>query len=466
MNDTATEIKERLLIFLSTGIRTSEEIQHRFSCSQPTVSRLLSCHHDRIFVIGKARARKYTRLRDVRGLGGEFPVYTIDSVGDARIVGTLYAVAHDEYFWRPLVGGEELFRSLPWFIADLRPEGFVGRAFVRQLHHDLGLPPRSIDWREDHVLTALARRGENCMGNLVIGQESLERYFRSAREVMPPIHQEELSVAYPRMALDAMDGQPAGSSAGGEQPKFTTLVERDGEPRNVLVKFSPPVATEEGRRWADLLICEHHALQIIQGMGISAAQSCLVEAGGRVFLEVVRFDRTGLLGRKPIISLRAIDNEFYGFQDNWINAANRIEADGRLSSSDASSLRWLSVFGTLIANNDQHFGNVSLVMVDGRRRFELAPAYDVLPMYYRPMDGAAPSCALTPPAIVPGAHREWDTALHWAGVFWENTSQDNRISEEFRQICAKNIDAVLGLKNGPRMVVPNQKRESCGAVHP
>ena len=193
-------------------------------------------------------------------------------------------------------------------------------------------------------------------------------------------------------------------------------------------------------------------------MGISAAQSCLVEACGRVFLEVVRFDRTGLLGRKPIISLRAIDNEFYGFQDNWINAANRLEADGRLSSSDAGSLRWLSVFGTLIANNDQHFGNVSLVMVDGRRRFERAPAYDVLPMFYRPMDGAAPSRAFTPPAIVPGAHREWDTALHWAEVFWENTSQDNRISEEFRQICVKNIDAVLGLKSGPRMVVPNQKK--------
>lgn len=456
MSDSVTEIEERLLFFLSTGIRTSEEIQHRFSCSQPTVSRLLSRHNDRIFVIGKARARKYTRLRDVRGLGGEFPVYTIDSVGDAHLVGTLYAVAHDEYFWRPLAGGEELFRSLPWFIADLRPEGFVGRAFVRQLHHDLGLPPRSIDWREDHVLTALARRGENCMGNLVIGQESLERYFRCAREVMPPIHQEELSVAYPRMARDAMDGQPAGSSAGGEQPKFTTLIERDGEVRNVLVKFSPPVATDEGRRWADLLICEHHALQIIQDRGISAAQSYLVEAGGRVFLEVVRFDRTGLLGRKPIISLRAIDNEFYGVQDNWINAANRIEADGRLSSSDAGSLRWLSVFGTLIANNDQHFGNVSLVMADGRRRFDLAPAYDVLPMFYRPMDGTAPSRVFTPPAIVPGAHREWDMALHWAGIFWERASKDNRISEGFRSICAENSNVVRILTSGPKLIASPQ----------
>jgi hypothetical protein len=457
-----TDIEERLLSYLAAGIHTAGEIQQRFGTSQPTVSRLIARCRDQIFVIGNSRARRYTRLRDVRGLGGEFPIYKIDSTGDAHPVGTLFAVAHDEYLWRPLEGREELFKSLPWFLADLRPEGFVGRAFVQQLHQDLGLPPRSLDWREDHVLTALASRGENCMGNLIVGQESLDRYFRFARELAPPIRQEEIPTVYPRMAQDAMAGQPAGSSAGGEQPKFTTLVERDGVVQNVLVKFSPPITTEEGRRWADLLICEHHALQIVQERGITAEQSCLVAAGERVFLEVVRFDRTGFLGREPIISLRAIDNEFYGYQDNWINAAHRMDADGRLSSSDAGSLRWLSVFGNLIANNDQHFGNVSLVMRDGRRRFELAPAYDVLPMLYRPMDGAAPVRIFTPPTVAPGAHREWDTSLLWATVFWERTSADVRISQAFRNICEANIDIVRGLKSGPQLIVPGECLESKG----
>jgi len=442
---------DRLLSFLGTGVYSAPEIQQRFHLSQPTVSRLLAQLGDRITIIGNARARRYTKIRDVRGLGGEFPIFKIDTEGNAQLIGTLYAVARDHFLWSPLNAREQLFRSLPWFIADLHPEGFVGRAFVRQLHEEFGLPPRSVDWNEDHVLSALARRSEDTMGNLVIGRESIERYFRMARELPAPIREQAIADTYPRFAQEAIDGQPLGSSAGGEQPKFTAIIERSGAVRNVLVKFSPPVSTIEGRRWADLLICEHHALEVVTNSGISAAQSTIIETGGRVFLEVVRFDRTGLMGRLPIISLRAIDNEFYGFQDNWINAANRMASDGRLSTQDAGSLRWLSVFGSLIGNNDQHFGNVSLIMLDGSRLYKLAPAYDVLPMVYRPVDGAVPSRPLTVPAVVPGAPNEWPSALESAGQFWNHTKSDIRISEEFRAICSENYTIVNELRAGPRL---------------
>lgn len=442
---------DRLLSFLGTGVYSAPEIQQRFRCSQPTVSRLLAQLGDRITIIGNARARRYTKIRDVRGLGGKFPIYKIDAEGNAHLIGTLYAVAQDLFLWTPLNAREQLFRSLPWFVADLHPEGFVGRAFVRRLHKELGLPPRSVDWNEDHVLSALTRRGEDTMGNLVIGQESIERYFRMVRELPEPIREDAIADTYPRFAQEAVDGQPAGSSAGGEHPKFTAIVERSGAVQNVLVKFSPPVSTDEGRRWADLLICEHHALEVVQNAGISAAQSNIIEAGDRIFLEVVRFDRIGLLGRLPIISLRAIDNEFYGFQDNWINAAHRMVNDGRLSTQDAGSLRWLSVFGSLIGNNDQHFGNVSLIMIDDSRLYRLAPAYDVLPMLYRPVDGALPSRPFTVPSVVSGAPNEWSSALESASQFWKRTKFDIRISEEFRMICSENYNIVTRLYAGPRL---------------
>jgi hypothetical protein len=444
---------DRLLSFLTAGIYSAVDIQQRFGYSQPTVSRLISQISDKIIVIGNARSRRYTALRNVRSLGGKFPVYKIDSEGNAHLLGTLFAVAHDDFLWRPVDGREQQFRSLPWFLADLHPEGFVGRAFVRQLHQELGLPPRSVDWNEDHVLTALARRGEDTMGNLVVGQESVERYFRMVSALPVHIRPEEIPDTYPRLAREAMEGQPSGSSAGGEQPKFTAIIERDGTVQSVLVKFSPPVSTEEGRRWADLLLCEHHALRIIQqNAGIPAAQSSIIEAGRRVFLEVVRFDRTGSFGRQPIISLRAVDNEFCGFQDSWVNAANRMENDGRLSPQEAGSLRWLSVFSTLIANNDQHFGNVSLIMADGSNRLNLAPAYDVLPMLYRPMDGAVPTRVYTPPAAIPGAPHEWSSALDCACLFWGRVKGDARISEGFRLICSENHDAILRLYSGPRLI--------------
>jgi len=388
-------------------------------------------------------------MRDVRGLGGDFPLYAIDAVGNAQIIGNLLAVAYDQFLWKPVAAPEQLFRSLPWFIADLHPEGFVGRAFALRLHQELGLPPRGSDWNEDHLLSALARRGEDTMGNLVIGRESLERYFRMVRDAPPPLPEAAIAETYPRLAQEAMDGQPAGSSAGGEQPKFTAVIERDGEARHVLVKFSPPISTEEGRRWGDLLICEHHALRIIrENAGIAAAHGSMVEAGGRVFLEVTRFDRIGLFGRLPLISLRTVDNEFYGFQDNWINAANRMAHDGRLPAEDARALRWLSVFSSLIGNNDQHFGNVSLVMADDGRGFRLAPAYDVPPMVYRPLDGTVPDRSFTPPAVMPGAPDEWPSALACAGLFWERAKSDVRISEKFRSICDRNHGVVHGLSVG------------------
>lgn len=453
MKATHTDAAERLLLYLAAGIHSAPEIQQRFGFSQPTVSRLLAQLGGAVLAIGNGRARRYGKVRDVRGLGGEFPVYRIDADGNAGLLGTLFAVAHSEYLWRPVAGSEQLFKSLPWFLADLHPEGFTGRAFVRQLHQELGLPPRSNDWHEDHLLTALARRGEDTMGNLVVGQESVERYFRMVRDVVSHIPEGEIAATYERLAREAMDGQPAGSSAGGEQPKFTAVVERGGTIQNVLVKFSPPVSTVEGERWTDLLRCEHHALAIIQSAaGIPAAESRIVETGERLFLEVVRFDRTGLAGRLPILSLRAVDNEFYGFQDNWINAANRMANDGRLSPQDAASLRWQSLFSTLIANNDQHFGNISLVMNSDSRSFQLAPAYDVVPMLYRPMDGVAPVRQFTPPVAASGAFREWDSALDCACLFWERVQADERISLAFRGVCAENHATLLRLHNGPRFV--------------
>ena len=444
--------QERLLAFLATGIYSSPEIQQRFGFSQPVISRLLAQLANRVLVIGKARSRRYSKLRDLRGLGGKFPVYAIDSEGNARLLGALSSVAQTDFLWQPVDCREQLFKSLPWFLADLHPEGFVGRAFVRNCHQELGLPPRSNDWQEDHALIALVRRGEDTMGNLVVGQESLDRYFRMVQATGSVVAAEARSESYPRLAQEAMEGQPAGSSAGGEQPKFTATIERDGMVQNVLVKFSPPIGSEEGRRWADLLVCEHHALQITQQAGIAAAQSTVLEAGGRIFLEVIRFDRTGLYGRLPIISLRAVDNEFYGYQDSWVNAANRMESDGRLSAQDASALRWLSVFSSLIANNDQHFGNVSLITAEGSKRFSLAPAYDLLPMLYRPMDGAAPVRNFTPPAAVPGAPQEWSVALDYACLFWSHVQADTRISEPFRWICAENLAAVERLKMAPRLL--------------
>lgn len=85
---------------------------------------------------------------------------------------------------------------------------------------------------------------------------------------------------------------------GGEQPKFTATVEEDGQRDAVLVKFSRAADGEAAERWADLLVCEHLALQCLRDAGIQAAASELIQTSDYTFLEVRRFDRTpNLLGR-------------------------------------------------------------------------------------------------------------------------------------------------------------------------
>lgn len=447
-----TNQTEALLEYLASGTFSAPDIAARFGCSQPTVARLIASAGDRVVAFGRARARRYARVRTVGGLGSEFPVYRVDSQGDVHVLGALIAAAQDQFVWRPVDGRDEEFRGLPWFLADLYPDGFVGRAFVHRVHTEFGLPARAQDWSPDHVLTALARRGEDAMGNLIVGRESLERYFQMVREAPAPVAEDRLGEVYCRMAVDALSGGPTGSSAGGEQPKFTAGIARGSGPGNVLVKFSPPVDTAVGRRWADLLVCEDLALRTIrEHTSIPASASRVVEAGARAFLEVQRFDRTGLRGRLPIVSLRAVDAEFYGYQDSWPAAAGRMVADGRLSREDASALRWLSAFSGLIGNNDQHFGNVSLVMVDGGKGFGLTPAYDILPMVYRPADGAVRSQPLVPPAVAAGSVAEWDSAVACALRFWKCAAEDARISAAFRALCGENLLAVQRLGDGPRL---------------
>ena len=166
----------------------------------------------------------------------------------------------------------------------MRPEGFIGRAFVQREHGDSGLPPRLSDWREDHVLVALSRRGEDCVGNLIIGDESLIRFYRAANYPRVVVGPEQIEEVYPRSAESAMEGESPGSSVGGEQPKFGAVLHAESEPVHVLVKFSPVMDSEEGVRWADLLACEQHALHVIRTSPHCRRELYLLPTGKRSYI--------------------------------------------------------------------------------------------------------------------------------------------------------------------------------------
>jgi hypothetical protein len=299
------------------------------------------------------------------------------------------------------------------------------------------------DWTDDHVLIYLTQRGCDSVGNLIVGAEALNRYL-AALHSPAIVLAEHRATAYSEFANAAMAGAPPGSSAHGEQPKFTACVADGNQRTHVIAKFSPPRSTPVGLRWADLLTAEFLAHRVLEEAGISACRSRLLDHADRVFLECDRFDRIGAHGRLGAVSLLAVDATRYGNLDNWTAAAERLFADSLLSADDAEKIRLIDAFGALIANSDRHFGNVTLFdRYEGQ--FELAPVYDMLPMLCAPQDGQLVPRQFEPPPARAEWLAVWPRARTLAEKYWSRVQTDPRISEDFRQLAAQAGERLLAV---------------------
>lgn len=323
----------------------------------------------------------------------------------------------------------------------------MGRAFARRYGALLGLRPDPTAWSAEDVLTALLRFGDDVPGNFVVGDAALERFERTALRAPDCVPAEWRSSRYVELAQAALAGELPASSAGGEQPKFVVCLDDAGTYRHLIVKFSPVRDTAAGTRWADLLVCEHLAAEAIRSHGVRACETTLCEAGGRVFLEVTRFDRVGAHGRRGFVSLMALANAYHGQIDTWVSAADRLERDGWLPRDHADTLRLLWWLGGLLRNTDMHFGNVSFAF-DAIRPLHLAPAYDMLPMHHRPtVAGEVVHREFEPPLPPPPQRRHWARAAPIAVAFWERVASDVRISADFREEAGRALETTRMLRD-------------------
>ncbi len=432
------------------GVATAAELQQALRVSQPTVSRLLAplIQSGQVQKVGAARSQRYLLARVVPGLASTVPVSRIDAHGRPAPFARLHALQGGAFWVDEADGLSQRHDGLPWFLNDMRPQGFMGRTFAAA-HPELALGSDPAQWSDDDMLRALALFGDDLPGNLIVGEAAFARFHslpaRASRV--------DSSADYPRLADAAMQGALPGSSAGGEQPKFCTITA--GRP--VLVKFSPPGDAPAEQRVRDLLVCEHLALQTLAQAGVPAARTQIIFAAGRVFLESERFDRTTLglnpenalgpnpenaLGRIGMVSLLVYDAQYVGAMDNWAATAERMLARGLLTPGDARTLQLLEAYGLLIANTDRHYGNISLLLhgSDKAADWALSPTYDMLPMLYAPVAGELVERDFAARSLQPTTATlpEWERACALAQTFWRTAANDGRISAEFRAICAEN----------------------------
>jgi hypothetical protein len=429
---------ETIETLLARGVTTGAQLQRELAVSQPTFSRTVRQLGERVIRIGGGRSARYGLRREMSGVGSSWPVFVVDQQGALAPCGELFALAHEQYWFEAAYPRRSLLTDgLPFFLQDLRPQGFLGRTIPKRFP-ELDLPQRITDWNDSHTLTYLMQRGEDCVGNLFLGNESLQRYLQGLRTRQASIAPMARGKQYPALAEAAIYGTPAGSSAAGEHPKFTAALQRGSQVHQVLVKFSPTLTDRVSQRWSDLLVAEHLATRALEDIGVTAAKTELVSGGNRLFLESTRFDRRGEHGRLGVVSLAAVIDHHTGRRDNWISAAGSLSALGVISETTADCIRRTATFGQLIGNTDMHFGNLSF-MFSFDRTLSLAPIYDMLPMIYAPV-GAEELPERKFEATLPGGANLdiWPPIADRAAAYWQEVATHEGVSAEFAALAARN----------------------------
>lgn len=438
--DSLSDSAERVLQVLHQvgGVGTSTELQTRLGLSQPTVSRALAAliKQGRLLKVGAARSQQYLLPRHIEGVGSQIGMVRVDTQGRVSPFANMVALSGGRFWVNEADGLTQIHDGLPWFLDDMRPQGFMGQTFV-QNHPELSLPVDLRHWNDDHALKAMVLAGDDLPGNLIVGEQALARYLSGVRQIAVV---QDPEVDYPKLAMLAMQGAQPGSSAGGEQPKFSALINGQA----MLVKFSPSGDAPGDQRSRDLLVCEHLALRTLAAAGLPAAESQIVIAGGRVFLQSRRFDRTEK-GRIGMVSLLVYDAQYVGEMDNWSATAQRMSARQLMTSQDAQHLQLLEAYGILIANTDRHYGNISFLLEDDDWR--LSPTYDMLPMFYAPVKGELVNRDFASRKLQPTSHTlaVWPQAKHLAQQFWQSVAADARVSDAFKALAQANADVVAKL---------------------
>lgn len=389
--------------------------------SQPTVSRSMKALGDEVVRIGSGPSIHYV-LRDAHRGFSSAPVYRITEEGKVKPLGKLVPVYPDGFVMEQTDNICLHSDGLPWWLFDMRPQGYLGRAYASRFSPELGLPPNPENWSDTDVIRALLAHGHDAVGNLLIGEQARNHFVE-----MPLPVAVDRATAYPSLALAVSAGDVPGSSAGGEQPKFCTYTERG----HVIVKFTAPDDNPVSERWRDLLLAEHLALRVL------GVETAVFDFGGQRFLEIPRFDRTGPLGRKGLFSLRALEAEFVGrARETWPVLVNELAKQGCVHPDAVASTARLWAFGMLIGNTDMHHGNLSFISSHGRP-YDLAPAYDMLPMGFAPKSGGALVNTLRPVTLIDAVAGEiWHEALELAERFYALASDCRRFSASFSPCLA------------------------------
>ena len=419
------------------GILSNAELQTATGKSAATLSRALKQLLPQVQALGNARNTRYGLVREIMGRAAQQPMYLTDESGISSLWGRLTFVEGQRLHVQTPDINTTTQGDLPWFLEAMRPQGFLGRLRGQAIGFADANPE---NWSLEQTLYAILAFEHDGPGALTLGQETGE-FLPEA-----PLDSEQRTLHYDRLASNVTQTLPAGSSAGGEQPKFLVHLDAPTDYECLVVKFTPPRGTLFGERWHDLLHTEFIALQTLEKHGFKTAKTRIVQSSQRTYLESVRFDRIGLNGKRHVVPLAPIHKAFVGgSRQNWATSCDKLAELGHLPRQEAQTVHVLLYFGRLIGNTDMHFGNLSLAVNDMARlatpKFSLAPCYDMLTMAYKPGEfrGDLSYDPLEVPRKPLGADIQWQQALTMAKEFWETLGDTEAVSVDLRRAAINQL---------------------------
>jgi serine/threonine protein kinase HipA of HipAB toxin-antitoxin module len=130
--------------------------------------------------------------------------------------------------------------------------------------------------------------------------------------------------------------------------------------------------------------------------------------------------------------LRSLDAQFIGKASaNWPTLVSQLASQGHVDRDAVAGASRLWAFGTLIGNTDMHAGNLSFLSSHGRP-YQLAPAYDMLPMGFAPSSSGVITDTLAPAALTASVDGQtWREALVLAQEFLAKVRGHEGYSENF-----------------------------------
>ena len=433
INQVPSPLASQIAALLSANASLSAiELQAATGKSQPSISLAIAQLGDRVCKLGAARSTRYALTKDILGLPANQFLHFTDEAGRISEFGTLTQLhsrqivvrAKSKRQWISAPG------ELPWFLKPLRPQGFLGRQYL-QMRPDFPSDPDI--WTAEQALYIAANHAADPPGAFGLGVFKAWRAPETTTEIGAR------ALRYDQLAAAIGKTLPAGSSAGGEQPKFLTGLANGPAYHHLIVKFSPPRESPFGKRWRALLHLEHLAQMILREHGIEAAQTRIVESSVRTYLESQRFDRIGLEGKRQVVAIDALHDEFVDApRRNWIHTTEVLADKKLITSAELSAVARIYAFGQFIGNTDMHYGNLSFFVdnVD-KASLTLAPVYDMLPMMWRPSvnTGELNVLPVATPVAMPSYPREQAEAREWAIAFWQQAAMLDALDKPLKEAC-------------------------------